>query len=294
MPSTEAHYNLIVFGDASGPMFQQSSGEATFRAERLLEFTDRELRDRYENDFAGLARMPALVVAEADFEQRARPAFLARIDGLEQRGRNVHFMFDHLTGGFTSEEVFNSGHFDIEVTGRGITERFRTHWAVKRGDVVAAVSKLLADPSTPAERGRAVGGSGTAGEIGQAMVFIPADPTFEPVYGALRTACEARGMDVIRLDQIYGADLHSGELRAEIKRSRFVISDLTGSDPNVLYETGFAEALDGGIVIIVQSEQDIPLELTQHHCILYDPTEEGLQELGTKLEQYIQILERQR
>ena len=294
MPSTEAHYNFIVFGDASGPMFEQSSGDATFPAERLFEYTDSELRDRYQNDFAGLARMPALVVAESNFEQRARPAFLARIDGLEQRGRNVHFMFDHLTGGFTSEEVFDSGYFDVRVTGRGITERFRTHWAVKRGDVVEAVSKLLADRPTSAEPGGAVGGSGAAGEVGQAMVLIPDDPTFEPVYEAVLAACKVLGMNVIRLDQVYGSELHSEQLWAALQRRSFVISDLTGSDPKVVFETGFALGLNQEIVTIAQNEPIIPRALNQYHCILYNPTEEGLHELRTKLEQYIQIIERQR
>ena len=294
MQSADEHYNLIVFGNASGPMFQQSSGEATFPAERLFGYTDRELRDRYANDLAGLARMPVLVVAEADFEQKAQPAFLARIDGIEQRGRNLHFMFDRLSGGFTSEEVFDSGYFDIDVTGRGVTERFRTHWAVKRGDVVEAVSKLLADQPTPAERGEAVGGSGATGEMGQAMLLIPVDPGFEPVYEAVLAACTAQGMDVVRLDSIYGSDLHSEELWAALQRSSFVISDLTGSDAKVVFETGFAHALNREIVTIVQKEAIIPRELDQYHCISYDPTEEGLHELGTKIEQYIQILERQR
>ena len=65
------------------------------------------------------------------------------VDEIEKRGATVHFRFDR----FSSEEVFNCGYFDITTYTSGVDERSRTHWAVKKGNIVEGLFKLLRDRS---------------------------------------------------------------------------------------------------------------------------------------------------
>ena len=47
----------------------------------------------------------------------------------------------------------------------------------------------------------------------------------------------------------------------EILRARFVIADLTGSNPNVFYELGIAHALKRNVVLLKRSGSVVPLDL---------------------------------
>lgn len=56
------------------------------------------------------------------------------------------------------------------------------------------------------------------------------------------------------------ADIRVGEsmtqsIRQMIERSDFIVADLTGSNPNVFYELGFAQALGKSVLPIVQETE---------------------------------------
>ena len=68
-----------------------------------------------------------------------------------------------------------------------------------------------------------------------------------------------------------------------IVQSRLVISDLTGRNPNVLYETGLAHARNCDVILLAQSPQDIPFNLSQIRYIKYLPNEEGMAKLNEEL-----------
>ena len=68
-----------------------------------------------------------------------------------------------------------------------------------------------------------------------------------------------------------------------IVQSRFVISDLTKRNPNVLYETGIAHARNCEVVVIVQNEEDIPFDLRHIRFVKYLPNNEGYGKLQADL-----------
>lgn len=63
-------------------------------------------------------------------------------------------------------------------------------------------------------------------------------------------------------EQIYGA----------IKRANVVVADLTGANPNVLFEVGVALGLNKPVLLISQSpSSDVPADLQAHQVALYRP-----------------------
>ena len=60
-----------------------------------------------------------------------------------------------------------------------------------------------------------------------------------------------------------------------IVQSKFVISDLTKRNPNVLYETGIAHARNCEVIMIAQDENDIPFDLKHMRYVKYLPNNEG-------------------
>lgn len=68
-----------------------------------------------------------------------------------------------------------------------------------------------------------------------------------------------------------------------IDRSLVVVSDCTGRNPNVFYETGIAHTLGREVVLITQNEADIPFDLRHLRFVRYLNDREGLAALSTRL-----------
>src|SRR5215212_2363683 len=55
-----------------------------------------------------------------------------------------------------------------------------------------------------------------------------------------------------------------------IRRARLVVAELTGRNANVLYELGLAHALGKPAVIITNTIDDVPFDLKDVRCRVYD------------------------
>lgn len=59
----------------------------------------------------------------------------------------------------------------------------------------------------------------------------------------------------------------------EVARADIIIVDLTGSDPNVMYEVGFAHALRKPVKLIIQQGSGhIPSDMAGYLYFVYDPS----------------------
>ena len=124
--------------------------------------------------------------------------------------------------------------------------------------------------------------------LGHIAVMMPFDQEFNQIYEGIKTACTDQNMKTLRVDKIYGSTPIINDIFSVISQSSKVICDLTGRNPNVLYETGLAHALDRDVIIIVQNAEDVPFDLRHIRYIEYLPNNEGIEELKKKLSQFIQ------
>ena len=269
------------------PIFRNPTGRSSFPGDRLFEYTEPELETRYKDDLAGLSELPTLFLGET-YNENHTPARFGSVDEVEKRGGKVHFRFEHLHDRLTSEEVFNCGYFDINIRNAGVDERSRTHWAVKQGNLIAGLFKLLNDqPEDKCPRLFSVE-RWPLPVLGHIAVMMPFDRGFDPVYEAIQSACTSQRFDTIRVDEIYRPTKVMDDVLKTIVQSRLVISDLTGHNPNVLYEIGLAHALDREVIMIVQNVQDVPFDLNHIRYVPYLPNKEGLDDLKEKLSAFIQ------
>ena len=290
MDRSQAHYNLIVYGSDETPIFRSPSGWDYFPSDRMPVSTDGSLKTKFSGDFSGLSEMPALVVAERQRGNNTQPAFVTRIDQIEMRGGNVHFRFEHLFDRITSEDVFDSGYFDIFIRNGGIDESRRTHWAVKNGNLMESVLRLL--HHQPREQcPKAFDIEPWPLEcLDYVAVMMPFVAEFDPVYEAVKSACSSLRLDTKRVDEIYGPTHIINDVFKTIEQSKMVVSDLTGRNPNVLYETGLAHARNRDVVMIVQNYEDVPFDLRHIRYVRYLPNQQGLEKLAADLTATISVI----
>jgi hypothetical protein len=77
---------------------------------------------------------------------------------------------------------------------------------------------------------------------------------------------------------------------ALIDRSRIVVCDCTGRNPNVFYEAGIAHTLGREVILITQNDNDIPFDLRHIRYIRYLNNAEGRDTLMKALQARIETI----
>ena len=93
------------------------------------------------------------------------------------------------------------------------------------------------------------------------FVIMPFEKNLDEVYHRLiKPTVEKKGYEVKRSDEIYGNQPIIEDITTEIRTANVLIADVTGKNPNVNYELGYAHALGKEVIIITQDINDIPFD----------------------------------
>jgi hypothetical protein len=108
------------------------------------------------------------------------------------------------------------------------------------------------------------------------FVIMPFSPEFDDVYAAIKIGVEAalstRAGTCYRLDEARPAGRITDRLLAELRTASVCVADLTGNKPNVMWEVGFAMALEKPVIVITQSQNELPFDLRDMQSLQYDRT----------------------
>ena len=260
-------YNLLV-GFPEGAAF----------ASRVFEYTDSAVQSFVTSggaiDVHQLMSLPTLVMPEigSDAQQVAR---VGRIEGLVRSGADYRFKFKPDPG----VPDFSTLRIEAAAVSLGIAdfEFYRTHWAVKDVDLHRTLWEIAAGPS-PAPRVFQFP-TETPREPDLVAVMMPFDPGYAPVYQALKEASTEAGFRCQRADDIWVHDHIMDDVLSLIWRARAVVSDLTGKNANVFYETGIAHTIGRDVILTSQSMDDVPFDLRSIRTLKYLANREGLDQL---------------
>jgi nucleoside 2-deoxyribosyltransferase len=107
-----------------------------------------------------------------------------------------------------------------------------------------------------------------------AMPFDGFDEVFAAVKAAAGKALPDEPLNCYWLKEIKAAGRITDDILEGIQHSTFCIADLTGQNPNVMWETGFAMALGKPTILITQERQaELPFDLRSHRVLHYEPAD---------------------
>ncbi len=116
-------------------------------------------------------------------------------------------------------------------------------------------------------------------------VLMPFQGRRRAVYEkAIRPGCAAQQLVCKRADEYYGSKHIMSEIVALIKNSRIVVSDISGLNGNVLYETGIAHAIGKPVLLIAQRGTKVPFDLLHLRRVEYSMLWGGLGRLAVAIE----------
>ena len=269
-------FNLIVKSSA------WVSGTDRFSTVRMFEYTDAMLDARFRpNSLPDLIALKALptVFMEETYPPNNQIARVGHIIHAYPSGKEV--VLDYVLD--PSIPPISNLHFQTFAAELGIEpfEFSRTHWAVKDTDLFRSLLRNM----QPRQSKPTVFTIADPEAIEPTLVsaMMPFAASFTPVYETMKTAAEAAGLHCRRADDIWENPSVMQDVVSLIDKSKIVIADCTGRNPNVFYEAGIAHALGREVILITQTSEDIPFDLRHLRYALYLNNGEGREALGVKL-----------
>lgn len=269
-------FNLVVSGKG------WADARDTMAEDRAFEYTEPHLVSKFKPGgklaFPELISLPTLFLEESsnrgDSVARVGTITRARVSG---RDIVLEYAYDVAIPALTNK-VLEGFASDLDIAD---FEFHRTHWSVKDIDLFRVLFRnmqprrqlprvfRLADPESI--------------EASLVSAMMPFHPSFDAVYATLKSAAESVGLHCRRADDIWENPEVIQDVVSLIDRSNLVICDCTDRNPNVFYEIGIAHTLGREVILITQSEKDIPFDLRHLRYVRYLNNNEGLSALSDRL-----------
>ena len=102
------------------------------------------------------------------------------------------------------------------------------------------------------------------------FVLMPFDREFDDVYQlGIKPACDKAGAYAERVDEQLFTESILDRIYNQISKADVIVSDMTGRNPNVFYETGYAHTLGKKVILLTRHTEDIPFDLKHYSHIVY-------------------------
>jgi hypothetical protein len=123
------------------------------------------------------------------------------------------------------------------------------------------------------------------------FVLMPFQEGLSAVYEhGIKPMVESLGLECRRADEMYSTQGILGDIWTSIQRAELIIADLTGKNPNVMYELGLSHALWKRVILLAQNRDDVPFDLRAWRVIWYDFTFAGSARLKEELQRAIRAV----
>jgi len=118
-----------------------------------------------------------------------------------------------------------------------------------------------------------------------AFVAMPFKSGTDSIYNYIRKGVMAAGLNCVRVDRIPHTRPIQEFIFELVSKSKLVVFVADGGNPNAYYEAGFADAMKKEVIVVVQSEKDLPFDIRNRNAVIYGNKPNTLEvKLRTKIE----------
>ncbi len=117
------------------------------------------------------------------------------------------------------------------------------------------------------------------------FILMPFDVSFDDIYKfGIKGAAEEVGAYAERIDEQIFSEGILDRIFNQIHKADVIVADMTGRNPNVFYEVGYAHGLGKIVVLLTKDSNDIPFDLKHRQHTIYGGSIDKLKrELAEKL-----------
>lgn len=116
------------------------------------------------------------------------------------------------------------------------------------------------------------------------FVLMPFNEDFDDIYKlGIKEAAKEVGAYAERVDEQIFTEGILERIFNQISKADVIVADMTGRNPNVFYEVGYAHALGKIVLLLTQKADDIPFDLKHKQHIIYGNNGSKIQSLRKEL-----------
>jgi hypothetical protein len=263
-------------------------GRATISVGRVFEYTDDHIANLFRQNgellLDQLIRLPCLFMQEGRTNEIA---YVGQINRARLSGQEIiiEYTLDTDVPPLQNSFIYaNRAELDMPQD----FEFSRNHWAVKDIDLYRFLLRTVRPRRQRPQVFQIPEHENIEPTMASAM--MPFEASFNTVYDSIRQASDNAGLRCRRADDIWENPAIIQDVVSLIDRSRVVICDCTGRNPNVFYEAGIAHTLGREVILITQNEHDIPFDLRHLRYIRYLNNAEGRAALTQSLQNRMQTI----
>lgn len=102
------------------------------------------------------------------------------------------------------------------------------------------------------------------------FTLMPFTEEFDDIYQlGIKQSCEDANAYCERVDEQIFTESILERVYNQISKADIIIADMTGRNPNVFYEVGYAHAIGKRTILLTQNTEDIPFDLKHYPHIIY-------------------------
>lgn len=241
-------------------------GTHTFQLARI--YSNDLPRPSTSKEFELRARLPTIVMEEGAPSTDQRIS-LVKLSNFVMGPKEVSFYLrpdpEHV--------AFPASILDENKYRHSLRDSFSWHhtcWQYGDSNIFETLFKAGNDTKTPNQPKIFNLSQPTKTDFQKVACMMPFATEFDDVYTTIKEVCSEVGLNSLRIDEIYNNTMIIEDVVEAIDTARVVVCDLTGRNPNVLYETGISHALGREVVILAQNiKRDVPFDLSHLRCIEY-------------------------
>jgi hypothetical protein len=103
------------------------------------------------------------------------------------------------------------------------------------------------------------------------FVLMPFEERFADAYQlGIKAACQDAGAYCERVDEQIFVENILERVYNQIAKADIIVAEMTGRNPNVFYEAGYAHALNKRVILLTQNSDDIPFDLKHYPHVVYE------------------------
>lgn len=111
------------------------------------------------------------------------------------------------------------------------------------------------------------------------FVLMPFDKAFDDIYKlGIKETANALSILAERVDEQIFQEGILERIYRQIELADVIVADMTGQNPNVFYEVGYAHAKGKLCILLTQRPEDIPFDLKHHRHIIYGNSIQALRQ----------------
>ncbi len=108
----------------------------------------------------------------------------------------------------------------------------------------------------------------------EVFVLTPFHQDAFGAYQAIENSVKNLGLNVSRGDETKIRGDIFPHILDSIARARLIVANITGRNPNVLYELGIAHALDKNVILVSEHSDELPFDLRTKQILMYRSLQE--------------------